>query len=134
MGRFAPKDESAASAPPTVAEISAQMPVGSRCEVVAENGVTKYRGTIRFAGETDFGTKTGVWVGVEYDEAYGKNDGSWVSSHRSCYVDFSFVPYSVEGKKYFTCPPSKGAFVRPKRVAIGDFPPEELNLDDDEEI
>jgi tubulin-specific chaperone B len=74
MGRFAPKPE--APAPPTTEEIASQMPVGSRCEVVAENGVTKYRGTIRFVGETEFGTKTGVWVGLEYDEAYGKNDGS----------------------------------------------------------
>jgi len=43
-------------------------------------------------------------------------------------------PISVEGKRYFTCPPSKGAFTRPKRVKVGDFPPEELNLDDDEEV
>jgi tubulin-specific chaperone B len=74
MGRFAPRTN--IQAPPTSEEIAAQMPIGSRCEVLAENGVTKHRGTIRFVGETDFGTKTGVWIGVEYDEAYGKNDGS----------------------------------------------------------
>ena len=41
---------------------------------------------------------------------------------------------SVQGKRYFTCPPSRGAFVRPDRVTVGDFPPENLELDDDEEI
>jgi tubulin-folding cofactor B len=74
MGRFAPKPDTPAS--PTAQEVASQIPLGSRCEVVAENGITKYRGTIRFVGETEFGNKTGVWVGVEYDEAYGKNDGS----------------------------------------------------------
>ncbi|KIM32805.1 hypothetical protein M408DRAFT_32197, partial [Serendipita vermifera MAFF 305830] len=111
MGRFAPKED--APLPPTSEQIASEMPIGSRCEVVAENGITKYRGTIRFVGETEFGNKTGVWIGVEYDEAYGKNDGS------------------VEGKRYFTCPPSRGAFVRPKRVTVGDFPPEDLGLDED---
>ncbi|CAG8572690.1 16127_t:CDS:2 [Acaulospora colombiana] len=113
MGRFAPKSEETAA--PSADDIASQMPIGSRCEVVADNGVTKHRGTIRFVGETEFGNKTGVWIGVEYDDHYGKNDGS------------------VEGKRYFTCPPNKGAFVRPKRVTVGDFPPEELNLDDEDE-
>jgi tubulin-folding cofactor B len=74
MGRFAPKTETPAG--PSTEEVAAQMPIGSRCEVVAENGSTKHRGTIRFVGETEFGNKTGVWVGVEYDDHYGKNDGS----------------------------------------------------------
>lgn len=131
MGRFAPKAETPAQ--PTDEEVASRFPVGSRCEVVAENGVTKYRGTIRFVGETEFGNKAGVWIGVEYDEAYGKNDGSCVFVFRDAASTIKNLP-SVEGKRYFTCPPSKGTFVRPKRITVGDFPPEELNLDDEEEI
>jgi tubulin-specific chaperone B len=41
---------------------------------------------------------------------------------------------SVHGKRYFTCPSSRGAFARPNRVTVGDFPTEDLEMDDDEEI
>jgi len=59
---------------------------------------------VRYVGLTDFGNSGGVWVGIEYDEPLGKNDGS------------------VEGKRYFTCSPKCGIFVRADKVRVGDYP------------
>ncbi|GLB41586.1 putative CAP_GLY [Lyophyllum shimeji] len=108
MGRFAPKDEAATAQP----ELPTDITVGSRCEVEStEPGLSK-RGTVRFVGTTKFGK--GVWVGVEYDEPMGKNDGS------------------VQGERYFTCRDKYGVFLHPDRVKVGDYPVEELDLDDEE--
>ncbi|KAF7370985.1 CAP-Gly domain-containing protein [Mycena sanguinolenta] len=107
VGRFAPKDETSQPA------VEVKIDLGSRCEVEStEPGLSK-RGTVRFVGLTSFGTGEGIWVGVEYDEPMGKNDGS------------------VQGKRYFSCRPNYGAFVRPEKVKVGDYPVEEIDLDEE---
>lgn len=57
------------------------MVVGARCEVIVDNtdpvGNGK-RGTIQYVGPTKFVATGGDWIGVEYDEPVGKNDGSSV--------------------------------------------------------
>ncbi len=54
-------------------------------------------GSLRFCGTTDFAP--GVWAGIEYDEADGKNDGS------------------VKGVMYFKCQPNHGVFVLANKVS-----------------
>ncbi|KAH8104089.1 CAP Gly-rich domain-containing protein [Cristinia sonorae] len=109
IGRFSEKE---GTAPKPVVEVN--IPIGSRCEVeTAEENFHK-RGTVRFVGPTKFGNGEGIWVGIEYDEPIGKNDGS------------------VQGERYFECQPNFGVFVRPDRVKIGDYPVEEIEFSDEE--
>ncbi|KAK2467338.1 hypothetical protein APHAL10511_000573 [Amanita phalloides] len=108
VGRFAPQDEEKQTEP----KLPTKITVGARCEVESsEEGLHK-RGTIRYVGETKF--SKGMWIGVEYDEPMGKNDGS------------------VQGEQYFTCNPNYGVFVRPDKVKIGEYPVLELDLEDEE--
>ena len=58
---------------------------------------------IRFAGQTTFAP--GIWVGVELDDASGKNDGT------------------VQGERYFECPMGHGMFVRPATLKVLPGPP-----------
>lgn len=49
--------------------------VGVRCEVRVPSQPTR-RATVRYNGSLE-GAK-GLWIGVQYDEPRGKNDGSYV--------------------------------------------------------
>jgi dynactin 1 len=60
-------------------------------------------GIIRYAGHTQFAP--GLWIGVELDDATGKNDGS------------------VGGHRYFDCPMGYGMFVRPTALKLRAGPP-----------
>ena len=70
VGRFAPKEE------PKPVEVPVDITVGSRCEVESSEPGLNKRGIVRFVGPTKFGSDGGIWVGIEYDEPFGKNDGS----------------------------------------------------------
>lgn len=66
------------------------------------------QGIVRFTGTTHF--STGHWIGIELDDDSGKNDGT------------------VQGQRYFVCPPQRGMFVRPDTLTRTlDQPPSETN-------
>ncbi|KDN42599.1 hypothetical protein K437DRAFT_248876 [Tilletiaria anomala UBC 951] len=126
MGRFDPSHPSndASSASSNAAKYCEPLPpdfkLGARCEVDTVASGAGKRGTVRFIGETEFGAGPGAaaaggkWIGVEYDEPVGKNDGS------------------VAGKRYFSCRLKYGGFARPDKVKVGDYPEEEIDLEDDD--
>lgn len=86
--------------PEHMADLAAAIQVGQRCSVDPGDR----RGEVRYVGNKADGLPLGWWVGVAYDEPLGKNDGS------------------LKGKKYFECLPGYGAFVRPDKVKVGDYP------------
>ncbi|KAJ1897385.1 hypothetical protein LPJ66_003402 [Kickxella alabastrina] len=115
MGRFADgKSAMSIDEEDEFKEDAAKIAVGSRCEVAMAAGDLERRGIVRFVGKTSF--RPGFWVGIEYDEPVGKNDGS------------------MDGVVYFKCAAEHGSFVRPDKVATGDFPEEDLFESDLEEM
>mmetsp|Transcript_14945 Transcript_14945/g.29063 ORF Transcript_14945/g.29063 Transcript_14945/m.29063 type:complete len:272 (-) Transcript_14945:269-1084(-) len=101
--------------PPTAEDVK-DFKIGDRCQV--EPGAR--RGTIVWKGDGEGYVGNGYWIGVHLDEPLGKSNGT------------------VKGKKFFEVPEKHGAFIRPDKVEVGDFPERdifaELSSDDEDEI
>merc|ERR1719263_1208156 len=82
-----------------LAEEAGKMKVGDRCEVT----VGGKRGVVQYVGKIPQ-IAPGWWIGVQYDEPVGKNDGT------------------VKGKRFFESPPKYGGFLRPDKLQVGDYP------------
>lgn len=93
-----------------MSDLASGMRVGDRCEVTLGGK----RGTVQFVGKIPT-IAPGFWIGVQYDEPVGKNDGS------------------VKGKRFFECPPMYGGFLRPDKLQVGDYPEKDLFDSDEEE-
>lgn len=72
VGRFAPTASHEAEEKEEA--IPQNLVLNARCEVDTGDSELKKRGTVRYIGKTKFAN--GLWVGIEYDEPLGKNDGS----------------------------------------------------------
>uniref|UniRef100_A0A915CPI7 CAP-Gly domain-containing protein n=1 Tax=Ditylenchus dipsaci TaxID=166011 RepID=A0A915CPI7_9BILA len=84
------------TSPSSNEEVPNFIKIGVRCKIQSSASQAPKIGQIAFIGNTHF--KPGMWIGVIYDQAVGKNDGS------------------IDGHRYFTCEPNHGGFVVPKAV------------------
>lgn len=66
--------------------------------IVSTNSIQNKPGYVRFIGPTKFAH--GTWIGVELEQAFGKNDGS------------------LKGIRYFRCEENKGTFVRMDKLTL----------------
>lgn len=99
----------------TLDQANSRMKVGDRCEAIGgRRGEIKYIGLVPEI-KTNDDIEDVVWVGVEYDEAEGKNDGS------------------IKGKRYFQAGATRGAFLKSHLVKAGDYPELDPFASDDEE-
>lgn len=75
-----------------------ELQIGQAVELLdGRNAIVRYLGNPHFAA--------GDWVGVELEDASGKNDGA------------------VKGQRYFDCLPSHGMFVKPTGIRIEEDEP-----------
>lgn len=116
LGRFDPtkaNNSPEAVAQETQNEVqSRNIKENARCKVVPGDRL----GTVRYVGVVPEIHQSAFWVGVEFDEPTGKNDGT------------------IQGKRYFDCKPNYGSFLKPSMVEIGDFAVQDEFDDDDDEL
>ena len=116
LGRFNPEyqEEKALQITSNIAA-SQKLQVGNRCRVISIG--SERRGVVKFVGKIQsLDDGENVWVGIEFDEPTGKNNG---------YID---------GVKIFECKEKHGSFVKPKQVEVGDFPELDPFASDEEEL
>ncbi|KAK9457826.1 CAP Gly-rich domain-containing protein [Dipodascopsis uninucleata] len=89
--------------------------VGNRCRA---EGTTDRRGVIKYVGKVPeiSGSMDTIWIGIEFDEPVGKNDGS------------------IKGQRYFQAKQNYGSFLRSAKLIPGDFPPIDEFEDSEEEL
>lgn len=139
LGRFAPTHgENTSDARNTSEDLPPGLEPGSRCEVSLSEEMSR-RGTVRFVGPADFGPQDGrIWVGVEWDEPVGKNDGMQVAAFSSTITTATVCAncarksYRVDGKRYFQTGPLRASFVKPSSITVGDFPELDPFAEDDD--
>lgn len=116
LGRFDPNfNEQQRQLKEQNEKLAENIQVGARCRVI--NIASERRGQVKFVGhikELDDGES--VWVGIEFDEPVGKNDGL------------------IGLLRVFEAKPNHGSFVRPKQVEVGDFPELDPFGSDEEEL
>lgn len=98
------------------ARMTSSIQTGQRCRVINIQG--ERRGVVRFVGKIKMlDDEENTWVGVEFDEPVGRNDGL------------------IDGVLIFHAKPKHGSFVKPKQVEVGDFPElDPFASDDDDEL
>lgn len=96
-------------------DLAAGMKVGDRCEVTMGGK----RGEVKYVGKIP-ALAAGWWVGVQYDEPVGKNDGAITSK-------------LGRTSRFFECPPNYGGFLRPDKLLVGDYPERDLFDESEEE-
>ena len=92
-----------------------------RCEIAPG----ARRGEVAFIGEVAGLRGGGHWVGVRFDEPQNMTGDGTV--RKRC-------DGTVKGERIFDCEPMYGGFIRGRNVTVGDFPAEDLDLSDEDEI
>ena len=94
---------------PQVLEVPLLMP-GDRCQTKPGGRLAQ----VKYVGVSLQGLPRGYWVGVQYEEKVGKNDGR------------------LNGRRYFRCPPGHGGFIRATKVTKLEQPGAAVQLEDPE--